>query len=295
MTATQQSDNRKRLVAVAVVYVALLTVIITIWAIGGRNEIHYWPFLLAWILAAGCFFASLFFAWARKAVPATFLLIAGGTMVVPVGLPAVDMAWIFLSRRHAQKLLYPLVTAVAAVVLVQYLIALLPDNVNTRPWRGPEGLLRGAPLSWCWPSNLQALLKGAPYDTLRHRSLLCVDCNDRLERASFAKLGFSRHHMRKANDILLKHVDPDLPRDAGTEVDAYTNTYAYRRTYEEAQKEAVNYLIENLDRQNIRKNGLLPVIIVDDAMTTERLFTLGAGFLVKFQFMRSDSERKESF
>ena len=65
---------------VAAVYAALLTAIITTWAIGGRNEAHYWPFLLVWVLSAGCFFASLALARARGTMPSAFLLIAGGTL-----------------------------------------------------------------------------------------------------------------------------------------------------------------------------------------------------------------------
>ena len=294
MSVVQQPGEGKRLLVVAAVYAGLLTAIVGIWAFGGRNETHYWPFLLVWALSGGCFLASAALARARRTMASASLLIAGGTLTAPLGIPAVVIGWLLLGKVQGKRSIYPLGVAVAAAFCIVMLMAALPEDVRMRSWRGPAGLLRGAPLSWCWPSNLQALLKGAKYDTLRHRGLLCVDVNDTVERVSFAKLGYGRDHMRRANEILLKHVDPDLPRDAGTEVDGRINAYVYRRSYEDAQKEAVGYLIENLDRQKLRENGLLPVIIVDDALTTEGLLTLGAGIIVKARLMaysrRGDDE-----
>ena len=101
---------------------------------------------------------------------------------------------------------------------------------------------------------------------------------------SFAKLGYSRHHMREANERLLKHLGPSLLRDVAPDENEY------RRDWAKAQKEAVGYLIENLDRQNMRENGLLPVVIVDDALTNERLLTIGAGLIVKARLVSYSQE-----
>ncbi len=295
MTPEREFDKDKLLTMVPAVYVALLTIIVAIWAIGGRNEIHYWPFLVGWLLAAVCFSASLALARTGMTMASAFLLIAAGTLTAPIGVPAVVIAWTFLARRHRKRFAYPVLAVVASVFCIHAMITFLPKTVITRPWRGPGGLLRGASLSWCWPSNLAALLKGTPYDGLRHRAVLCVGFKNRLERVSFAKLGFSRQQMRKANLILLKHVGPDLPRPSESDADAYIDATVYRHAYKQAQTEAVNYLIENQDSDNLRRHGLLPVLILDDAMTTERLLTLGAAIIAKAHFMWADGQREEGF
>ena len=277
MEIYQQINNRNWLVFISVIYSVLLAAITATWVFRGWNEVYFWPFLIVWVLSAGCFLVSLVLALARKATSSAALVIAGGTLCMPIGIPAIIIASFFLQTRTKQWVNRSLLAVVVAVLSIVLLIAFLPQNIRVRPWQGPVGLMRGASFSWCHWGNLLVMLKGAKYDTLRHRALICrkVSTDDENVRASFAQLGYKHSDMRKVNEIILKHLNLSL-RQAYNLKDKEHNG-----AYRQAQKEAVGYLINNLDRNILRESGLLPFLVVDDAITNEQLFTNGSGLLIK--------------
>jgi len=276
MKISQQTNNRNRLVFISAIYSVLLAAITAAWAFRGWNEVYFWPFLIVWVLSAGCFLVSLVLALARKATSSAALVIAGGTLSVPIGIPATIIASLFLHTRTKQWVNRSLLAVVIAVLSIVLLIAFLPQDVRVRPWQEPEGLMRGAPFSWCRLGNLLAILKGAKYDTLRHRALICRNVStDENVRASFAQLGYKRSDMRKVNEIILKHLNLSLQQAYNPKGEKHDGTYM------QAQKEAIGYLINNLDRNILRESGLLPFLVVDDAITNEQLFTNGSRLLVK--------------
>lgn len=290
MSDLSDIKSRRLIRYVAAVSFLLIATIAATWHLGGWSEDNYWPYFMVWMLSAITFAVSGIIEVMRtRTALAESLLITGGVLCFPLGIPATIVGIYFLSKRQRQQRNVGVFVSVALFLGMSCSVALFSSRLKARPF-DPQGLLRGAPLSWCHPGNMASLVTGVEYGNLRHLALICAHVEvaysgDRQsllgakptvvtrgppQRVSFAHLGYTREHMREVNAILRRHL--------GSNYDPMRDSE--RTQFKQAQAAAMEYLIYRQNRTRLGATGLIPALAVDDAVTTGKILRNSAGLLV---------------